>query len=114
MVKVEGDISKQSRSILIDLRCTQSYLTPRIVESCHLIKKKHAKSWLVQLATGRKRKVMEVVRECPIEMNGFLTIVDLNILLLGLYDALIGMDWLEKHRSKVDYYVKVMECLDEK
>lgn len=56
---------------------------------------------------------MEVVREYPIEINKFLTTAKLNILPLGLYDALIRMDWLEKHQSKVDYYNKVMECFDE-
>ena len=72
-------------------------MTPRIVETCHLEIKKHAKSWLVQLATRTKRKVMEVVRKFPIELNEFLTTTYLNILPLGSYDELIGLDWLEKH-----------------
>ena len=54
---------------------------------------------------------MEVLKECPIKMNGFLT---KKILPLGFYDALIGMDWLLMHRAKVDYYDKVVECLGEK
>jgi len=31
-------------------------------------------------------------------MNGFKTQANLNLLPLGSYDILIGMDWLEKHR----------------
>ena len=49
----------------------------------------------------------------PIEFNGPLTKSNLNVLPLGSYDALIGMDWLEKHRDKVDYYEKFIECIDE-
>ena len=30
-------------------------------------------------------------------MNGLVTCVDLNVLQLGSYDVLIGMDWLEAH-----------------
>jgi hypothetical protein len=56
---------------------------------------------------------MEEVRECPIELNEFLTTTNLKILPLGSYNALISMDWLEKHQSKVDYYNKVVECFDE-
>ena len=31
-------------------------------------------------------------------MDQFETIVNLNVLPLGSYDILIGMDWLEQHR----------------
>ena len=37
----------------------------------------------------------------------------LNFLPLGSYDALIGMDWLEKNRDKVDCCEKVLECIDD-
>ena len=32
---------------------------------------------------------------------------------LGSYDVLIGMDWLESHRLKLDCYNKTFECRDE-
>ena len=41
------------------------------------------------------------------------TCVDLNVLPLGSYDVFIGMDWLEAHRVKLDYYNKTFECMDE-
>ena len=46
-------------------------------------------------------------------MNGLITCVDLNVLPLGSYDVLIGMDWLEAHRVKLDCYNKTFECMDE-
>ena len=73
----------------------------------------HKKSWLVQLSTGTKRKVSEVVEKCPLVMNGLVTWVDLNVLPLGSYDVLIGMDWLEAHKVKLDYYSKTFKCMDE-
>ena len=51
--------------------------------------------------------------ERPTELNGILTKVNLNVLPLGSYDALIGMDQLEKNRAKVDCYEKFLECIDE-
>ena len=95
VVEVVGKIVEQSVSILIELGYTHSYITPRVVESCAFKKVKHRKSWLVQLATGTKRKISEVVEKCPLVMNGMITCVDLNVLPLGSYDVLIGMDWLE-------------------
>ena len=102
VVEVAGNIVEQSVSILIDLGSTHSYITPRVVESCSFKKVKHIKSWLVQLATGTKRKVSEVVEKCPLVMNGLITCVDLNVLPLGCYDILIGMDWLEADRVNLD------------
>ena len=46
-------------------------------------------------------------------MDGLSTYVNLNILPLGYYDILIGMDWLEAHRVTLDCYSKTFECMDE-
>ena len=113
MVEVGNKIVDQSISILIDTCSTHSYIAPRVVEVCTLRKVKHSKSWLVQLATGTKRKVNEVVEKFPLVMNGLITCIDMNVLPLGSYDVLIGMDWLEAHRVKPDCYNKTFECMDE-
>ena len=47
-------------------------------------------------------------------MNGLKTHAYLNILPLGSYDLLIGMDWLEKHRVILNCYDKTFSCLDDK
>ena len=113
MVEVVGKIVDQYISVLNDLGSTHSYITPRVVESCAFKKVKHRKSWLVQLATGTKRNLSEVVEKGPLVMNGLITCVDLNVLLLGSYYVLIGMDLLEAHRVKLGCYSKTFECMDE-
>ena len=113
MVEVVGKIAEQFVSILIDPGSTHSYITPRVVDICAFKKVKKRKSWLVQLATRTKRKVNELVEKCPLVMNGLNTCVDLNVLPLGSYDILIGMDWLESHRVKLYCYNKTFECMDE-
>ena len=110
MVEVTGKIVEQSISILIDPCSTHSYIAPRVVDVCALRKEKHSRSWLVQLATRTKRKVNEVVEKCPLMMTGLVTCVDLNVLPLGSYDVLIGMDWLEAHRVKLDCYNKTLNA----
>ena len=54
-----------------------------------------------------------MVEKCPLVMNGWVTCVDMTVLPLGSYDVLIGMDWLEAHRVKLDYYHKTFQCMDE-
>ena len=65
------------------------------------------------ITTGTKRKFSEVVEKCPLVMDGISTYENLNILPLGSYDVLIGMEWLEVHRFKLDYCNKTFECVNE-
>lgn len=67
---------------------------------------------MVQLATSMKRKISEVVIKCLVDINGLVTTINLNILLLGPYDMLIRMDLLELHRTKFDH--KIIERIDDK
>jgi hypothetical protein len=95
MIEVEGMINNRSLIILIDSGASHSYVDPRVVESFHLTRIKHENSWLVQLATRTKRKVIELVKSCSMDMKGLSTKDELNILPLGSYDYLIRMDWLD-------------------
>jgi hypothetical protein len=113
MIEVEGMINNHTFTILIDSGASHSYIDPRVVESLHLSRRKHEKSWLVQLATGTKRRVTELVKSCPVDMNGLNMKAELNILPLGSYDCLIGMDWLDQHHAILDCRNKAFTCLDE-
>jgi hypothetical protein len=112
MIEVEGMIINQYVVILIDLGASHCYIDPKIVDCLHLEKSKLGKSSLVQLATGTKRRIHEVVRSCSISLNGVNNSVDLNIIPLGSYDILIGMNWLEKHHDVLDCHSNTFTCLD--
>jgi hypothetical protein len=112
LVEMEGMISSHHVSILIDPFSNLSYVSPQTVEKCELKQVKHVKSCLVQLATGTKRKVTKLIPACQLIMNGLPTRKTLNMLPLGSYDLLIGMDWLVSHKTKLDCYNKTLECED--
>ena len=95
MVEIEGKLLNTSISILIDLGACWSYVSPKIVDDCKLGKVKHDKPWLFQLAIGMKHKVFEIVKECEVNLNGFPMKVNVKIIPSGLYDILVGIDWLE-------------------
>jgi hypothetical protein len=67
MIEVEGNIDNQPIAILIDYGASHSYIDPNMVERFKLKRCKHEKSWLVQLATGTKRRINELVKDCPSE-----------------------------------------------
>ena len=113
VVELEGMITNDLVFILIDLGSNLSYVAPQTVDKCKLQPIIHVKPWLVQLATGTKRKVAEVIPACQFIMGGLPTRATLNILPLGSYDLLFGMDWLAAYKSKLDCYHKTLECVNE-
>ena len=69
MVEVEDMLNHKPISILIEPRDSMSYVSPSLVEKSKLLVEKFAKSWLVQLATRAKRKVIDFVKDCTLMMN---------------------------------------------
>eukprot|EP00253_Pinus_taeda_P010499 PITA_10499 len=113
MVEFEGNILNLTVSVLFDPGATLSYVSPKVVERCNLQSVKFKNKWLVQLATGAKRRVTTKIKHCSFTIAGQPVTADLNVLPLGSYDILVGMDWLEKHWSLVDCKTKVIYFRDQ-
>jgi hypothetical protein len=56
MIEVEGVINNHAFTTLIDSGASHSYIDPKMVEIFHLPRRKHGKSWLVQLVTKDQKK----------------------------------------------------------
>jgi hypothetical protein len=112
MIEVEDKIINQPVAILIDLGASHCYIDPKIMDRLNLEKSKLGKTSLVQLAIGTKRRIHDMVKGCSISLNGVNTSNDLNIIPLGSYDVLIGMDWLDKNRASLYCHNKTFTCLD--
>ena len=76
-------------------------------------KEVHTKSWLIQLATRTKRRVHRWVRSCAFEFSGMPTSTHLNMFALGSYSNILGMASMFIHKTKVEFYEKAIECLDD-
>ena len=113
MTQIEGKISMHLVSVLIDPGACHSYISPIIIEKCKLQKDKSPKPWLVQLAIGTKIKILESIKGCPLKLNGLETSAYLNILPLGSYDFLIGMDWSEKLHVILNYLKIIFTRIDD-
>ena len=67
----------------------------------------------MNFATSTKKRVHHWVRACASKLNGMPTLAHLNVLPLGSYSMILGMDWLYLHKTKMDFYNKSFECLDD-
>ena len=99
--------------LLIDLGSNYSYVNPNLVDKCGLRKEVHAESWLVQSATGTKKRFHHFIRSYEFEMNYMPMSSHLNLIPLGSYSMLMGMDWFYLDKRKVDCYGKAIECLND-
>jgi hypothetical protein len=110
---VEGKTNDQPIAILIYSGAIHSYIDPKMVEIFHFPRSKLGKPWLVKLDTGAKIIINELVKDCPMDMNGLRMKEELNIIPLGSYNFMIGMDWLEKHHFVLYCYNKEFTFSDE-
>ena len=56
--------------------------------------------------------MINFVKDYTLFTNQFETSVKLNVLPLGSYDVLIGMDWLEQHIVVLNYFNKTFACVN--
>eukprot|EP00253_Pinus_taeda_P025152 PITA_25152 len=113
MIEFEGKIFYRTIFVLVDPGATLSYVSPKIVEYYNFQSVKFESPWLVQLATGAKRRVLAKVSNCPLRIAGQTVTTELNVLPLRSYDVLIGMDWLEKQWSIINCKTKAISYQEE-
>ena len=79
MVEVEGNLNQTPISILIDPGSSLNYISPDLVAKWNLSIEKYENSWLVQQATGDKRKLISFIKDCTVSMDQFETSMKLNV-----------------------------------
>ena len=99
--------------IFIDPGSNYSYVNPDLVVKCGLRKEVNAEFWLVQLATGMKKSVHHWIIAYAFELNCMHTTTYLNLQPLESYNMILGMNWMYLHRTKVDFYERAIECMDD-
>lgn len=110
---MDGKLCDQIISILIELGSNYIYVSSNLADKCGLSKEFHGESWFVQWVTGTNNRIHHWVISYALDLNGMPITTHLNVLPLGLCSMFFGMDQLYIHRTKVDYYDKAIECLDD-
>jgi hypothetical protein len=64
------------------------------------------------MASGAKQKVGGKVTGCALNLGDFVTRVNLYVTILGSYDIVIGMDWLESHEAILNCKTKQLSLID--
>eukprot|EP00253_Pinus_taeda_P004738 PITA_04738 len=113
VLETSGNIDGMSFVILIDPGATDSFIS---LNALSMIKHKATPQYEfrhVEMACGMKRNVGKMVKDCEVDLGVCKTKVSLYSTILGVYDVVIRMDWLERHEALLDYKDKILHFTDD-
>jgi hypothetical protein len=99
--------------ILFDSGATDSFISPSALEKSGLADYEHDDFKQVEMDSGEKQAVGPSVDSFMVDLGVCTTRLKVYVTALGVYDLIIGMDWLEDHRALVDCFAKRVLCVDD-
>ena len=113
MLDTTGTVADQTLSILIDLGAIESFISGVVLKRIKVKAVEQNEFSFMEMDLGAKQKVGGKVTGCVLNLGEFVTRANLYVTILGSYDVVIGMDWLERHWSLVNYKTKTIYYKDD-
>jgi predicted aspartyl protease len=113
VLETSGTIVDQNFSILIDPGATERFISSATLKRIKVKEVEQDEFRYVEMASGAKQKVGGKVTDCSINLGDFVTKANLYVTILGSYDIVIGMDWLESHDAILNCKTKWLSLTDD-
>jgi hypothetical protein len=113
VLETSGTVADQTLSILIDLGATESFISSAYIKRIKVKAVKQDEFSFVEMASSTKQKVGGKVTGCILNLGDFVTRANLYITILGSYDVMISMDWLESHEAILNCKTKWLRLVDD-
>jgi hypothetical protein len=113
VLETTGTVADQTLSILIDPGATESFISGAALKRIKVKAVEQDEFSFVEMASGAKQKVGGKVTGCALNLGEFVTRVNLYVTILGSYDVVIGMDWLESHEAILNCKTKRLSLVDD-
>ena len=95
-------------TLLIDLGATHSFTSPACVRKLTLPMFTKSKL-IIKLARGQYAQSITSVGELKFKLGGYQTAASFRVLPLGIFDGILGMDWLAKHNATIECKAKLLK-----
>jgi hypothetical protein len=98
---------------LIDLSATESFISGAVLKRIKVKAVEQDEFIFVEMASGAKQKVRGRVTGCTLNLGDFFTRSNMYVMILGSYNFVIGMDWLESHEVILNCKMKRLSLLND-
>jgi len=92
--------------MLMESSATNSFVSPSSVIICGLTSHDQNKFRMVEMEFDVKQSLGPLLNNCIVKIGDCVTKLKLYRTNLGTYELIKGMEWLECHRTLVDFYKK--------
>ena len=99
---------------MIYLDDTESFIYGVELKRIKVKEFEHNEFIFVEMDLVDKRKVGGKVTGCTLNLGEFLTKANMYVMILGSYDVVIDMDWLESHEAILNCKTKWLSLVDDK
>jgi hypothetical protein len=113
MLETTGTVVDQTLSILIDPGATEIFISGAALKRIKVKAVEQDEFSFVEMASRAKQKVGGKVMGYALNMEEFFMRVNLYVTILGSYDVVIGMDWLETHEAILNCKMKRLSLVDD-
>jgi hypothetical protein len=113
VLETTGTITNQTLSILIDPGATESFISGVALKRIKVKAFEQDEFSFVEMASGAKQKVGGKVTGYILNLGEFVTRANMYITILGSYDVVIDMDWLESHEAILNCKTKWLSLVDD-
>jgi hypothetical protein len=113
VLETTGTVADQTLSVLIDPGATESFISGAVLKRIKVKAVEQDEFSFVEMDSGAKQKVGGKVTRCALNLGEFVTRVSLYVTILGSYDIVIGMDWLETHDAILNCKKKRLILVDD-
>jgi hypothetical protein len=113
VLETSSTVVDQTLSILIDPSATEIFISGAALKKIKVKAVELDGFNFVEMSSGAKQKVGGKVTGCTLNLREFVTRSNLYVTILGSYDIVIVMDWLESHEAILNCKTKQLSLVDD-
>jgi hypothetical protein len=113
VLETSGTITDETFSILIDPSAKERFISSATLKIIKVKAVKQDEFRYIEMDLGAKQKVKGKVIDCSINLGDFVVKANLYVTILGSYDIVIDMDWLESHDAILNCKIEKLSLTDD-
>ena len=100
VIQAPASYKGKSFKLLIDFGSTHSFISPKCI--CNIsLEQKPSKKLTIELASGKEVVTCSAIGSLDFLLDTYPTKGYFHVMPLGVYDGILGMDWLKTHHANL-------------